>query len=350
LANKNLVVDAILKEIEFRKEYLQNETIKTIYFGGGTPSILPITDIEKIIDKISNSFTVESDAEITMEANPDDLNEQKLKGLWATKINRLSIGVQSFSNKDLVWMNRAHNTKQVYECLTQAQAVGFKNISIDLIYGLPYLSLLEWEDNLLKAISSNVQHISAYCLTIEPKTALNKLVNNGKVKAPSDNETIAQFKTLQKVLSKNGFEQYEVSSFCKLGFESKHNSSYWSGEKYIGIGPSAHSYNGSSRQWNVSNNSIYIKKTVANDISFEIESIDSKKAYNEYLLTRLRTKWGIDKNHIVTKYHIDIDINFNKEIKKYADLGQIEITNKIIKLTPKGMLMADRIASDFFIV
>ena len=341
---------AIAKELENRKNYLNGETIDTVYIGGGTPSILTKEELELLLNVVSGNFNLNSKAEITLEANPDDLTKQKLKELSSLAINRLSIGVQSFNNEDLIWMNRAHNSTQVDDCLENAQQAGFSNISIDLIYGLPKLSILEWENNLSKAIEKKIQHISAYCLTVEPKTALSKLVKLGNVIAPPDAEIVDQFERMQNMLSSNGFEQYEVSSFCKPSLESRHNSNYWTGEKYLGVGPSAHSYNGESRQWNLSNNGGYIKKINANQPSFEIEKIENKTAYNEYILTRLRTKWGIDIKYIVTKFHLNITESFKKELDHYLLLNYIKTENEVILLTQKGMMMADRIASDLFLV
>ena len=300
--NQDNVVDAIIAEIELRQGYLKDKSIETIYFGGGTPSLLTQEQVKKLLDKIRIVYTVDQNAEITLEANPDDLNHIKLEQLKEAGINRLSIGIQSFIERDLSFMNRSHTKDQATKCVANAQALGFNNITIDLIYGVPNQTNEEWRNNLRQAISLNVQHISSYCLTVEPKTTLAHMVKKKQVLQVTDEVAEKQFKMLIETLAEDGFEQYEISNFAKDDFISLHNSNYWKGVEYIGLGPSAHSYNGTSRQWNVANNNRYMKSLETAQLDFEQEILTEEQKYNEYILTALRTKWGIDENEIIQRF------------------------------------------------
>lgn len=346
--NKQAIVDAMLIELEQRKNYLPNQDISTIYFGGGTPSLLSSDQLIQLLKKVSELFDVDLSAEITLEANPDDLTEEKLKELKSIGINRLSIGIQSFYDRDLQWMNRSHNADQAMDCVRTAQDLGFENITIDLIYGIPNQTIEEWQSNLDKAIALNVPHISSYCLTVEPKTALAHKVKNQEVKIVEDEVAEIQFRMLIKTLSENGFEQYEISNFAKDVYLSKHNSNYWKGEHYLGIGPSAHSFNGISRQWNVANNNQYVKAVEQNLPCFEVEVLTKEQQYNEYILTTLRTKWGVDEDYIFDHFGQKMIDYFKKSSKNYRESEFLLKNGSTNILSEKGKFLADRIASDLF--
>lgn len=348
--NQDKVVDAIIAEIELRQGYLKDKSIETIYFGGGTPSLLTQEQVKKLLDKIRIVYTVDQNAEITLEANPDDLNHIKLEQLKQAGINRLSIGIQSFRERDLFFMNRSHTKDQAIKCVANAQALGFDNITIDLIYGVPNQTNEEWRKNLLQAISLNIQHISSYCLTVEPKTTLAHMVKQKQVFQVTDEFAEKQFKMLIETLAENGFEQYEISNFAKDGFISLHNSNYWKGVEYIGLGPSAHSFDGKSRQWNVANNNRYMKFLENGKLDFEREILTEEQKYNEYILTTLRTKWGIDENEIIQRFSLKIIDFFQKEVKKHQNDGFLTQNEKLFVLTKKGKFLADRIASDLFYI
>lgn len=356
------MADCLVKEIKLRRNKLKesdqndlavlsspDEKIETIYFGGGTPSLLSADEIFSIINAIKNNYNVDLDAEITLEANPDDINSEKLKSWKQSGINRLSIGIQSFIERDLVWMNRAHNAVQGFESIQLARDAGFDNFSIDLIFGTPGLTDEEWKKNIQTAIDLQVPHISSYALTVEPKTALQKMIELKK-KENVDNEVQArQFLILMEILSSAGYEHYEISNFAKPGYRSRHNSSYWKGEKYIGIGPSAHSFNGRERSWNKANNMIYIKSLKENMIPFEKEILTPSEKLNEYIMTSLRTIEGMDLNLIEEKFsdleRKRIEQLLNTQIKKDHFIQE---NNKII-LTDEGKLFADRIAVELFV-
>lgn len=342
------MVDAICKEIELRKNEIDNQEVNTIYFGGGTPSILNQQELLQILDTIKNHYQLSQDLEITLEANPDDLSEHKLKEIANLGVNRLSIGVQSFNDRHLKWMNRGHTTKDTLACIENARTVGIHNISIDLIYGLPEEENYRWKDQLTQATKLDVQHISAYALTVEPKTQLFYDVTKGKVELPPSEVVSDQFLTMLDHLKQNGFKQYEVSNFCKDDFHSKHNSAYWKNVSYLGFGPSAHSYTGMQRRWNVSNNSRYIKALENGGNYFEEEFLSKNTAFNEYIMVGLRTNWGIDLDTIQSQFNIDI-LALNPEwIEQYRAYFQVN-NNKII-LSEEGLLLADKIASDLMIV
>ena len=348
--NQDKVVDAIIAEIELRQGYLKDKSIETIYFGGGTPSLLTQEQVKKLLDKVRIVYTVDQNAEITLEANPDDLNHIKLEQLKQAGINRLSIGIQSFRERDLFFMNRSHTKDQAIKCVANAQALGFDNITIDLIYGVPNQTNEEWRKNLLQAISLNIQHISSYCLTVEPKTTLAHMVKQKQVFQVTDEFAEKQFYMLIETLAENGFEQYEISNFAKDGFISLHNSNYWKGVEYIGLGPSAHSYDGTSRQWNVANNNRYMNSLENRKLDFEREILTEEQKYNEYILTTLRTKWGIDENEIIQRFSLKIIDFFQKEVKKHQNDGFLTQNEKLFVLTKKGKFLADRIASDLFYI
>ena len=349
LQNKQLLIDAIKKELIFRKEYLPDAKIETIYLGGGTPSLLSASELNSIFETIHQLFSVDENAEVTLEANPDDLSKDYLKQLRQTPVNRLSIGIQSFRDADLKWMNRAHNSAEAVNSVLFAADEGFENISIDLIYGLPELVLTEWQENLRKAISLPVQHLSCYCLTIEPRTALAHQIKKGFSKIPEDENSIAQFEWLMDYAAANNYEQYEISNFCKPGFYSKHNTSYWKGIPYLGIGPSAHSFDGQSRQWNISNNPLYIKSVESGELQFTKEMLSPAEKYNEYVLTSLRTIWGVDLNVARKQFGEEVLLHLKREAAIYLIDNALIIENDHLNLTRKGKFIADRIASDLFI-
>ena len=338
------------KEIKERKDFLNGKEVSSIYFGGGTPSILSISEIKDILQTIYTLYSVNEDAEITVECNPDDLTGPKLSSYKKIGVNRLSIGVQSFADADLKFMNRSHNAKEAIKSIELAKKVGFENITIDLIYGLPNQTLKQWRKNLDIMFSLGIQHFSAYSLTIEEKTALYHLVKNEKVKVLSDKKTISQFNLLQVKAKEQGFIHYEISNFGKQGYFSKHNTAYWTGNHYLGIGPSAHSFNGTSRRWNISSNKKYIEGVLANSSYSESENLTNDQQYNEYIFTSLRTIWGIDKATILKRYGDEIALYFLKEIKKWEAKKYIVAVSNIYTLTSKGKIFADAIASDLFIV
>jgi oxygen-independent coproporphyrinogen-3 oxidase len=344
------MVKALMRETQARSGYLEGETVETIYFGGGTPSLLPTEDISRILDTVVKYYPVSNDAEITLEANPDDLTYLKILELARSPVNRLSIGIQSFRNQDLTWMNRAHNASQADFAVKCAQDRGFNNITIDLIYSIPGMSDRDWLENIRKAVDLNVQHISAYSLTIEPKTVFGHQWAKQELHAVDDSVSSGHFMTLVHELTRSGFQQYEVSNFCLPGMESKHNSAYWKGKKYVGIGPSAHSFNGDSRQWNVSNNARYTQGWLNGTPHFDVEQLDQRTKCNEYLMTRLRTTWGVDLTFVRHEFGVDLLGNEKENITQWVDQGLMILANDTITLTTEGLLKADRIASDLFIL
>lgn len=355
LKNKDAFLLALKSEIALQKDYLYKETVNTIYLGGGTPSLLTETELMEIFDALHNHFTISADAEITLETNPDDLNAKKIKILKHTPINRLSIGIQSFHDEDLRLMNRAHTSKEALSVVQTAQDAGFENITIDLIYGIPTLNNEKWKFNLQKAFGLEVKHISAYCLTVEPKTALASFIKTGKMKNIDDQQGAEQFEIMLEMMQKNDLIQYEISNFCKKDFYSKHNSSYWLKESYLGLGPSAHSFNGNSRQWNISNNALYIQSLEKNQLNFEEETLSVSQKYNEYILTSLRTIWGTDLKYIEQSFGKEYLTYFLNEAEKYIKTEQVSKKSPLgannaekLYLTDKGKLFADKIASDLF--
>ena len=347
--NKDEFVLSLLKEIELRRDYLQGEKIDTIYFGGGTPSLLSADEIARIIDRLQQFHDLSGVKEVTLEANPDDLTGTYLRKLRHTTVNRLSIGIQSFRDVDLKLMNRAHDSKQAQRCVPEAANIGFENITIDLIYGIPGLSQSDWQRNLETALQLPINHLSSYCLTVEPKTALTFQVNKGKVPAVNDDEAADQFDYLISFTEAAGMPWYEVSNFAKPGFESKHNSSYWTGARYLGLGPAAHSFNGKNRSWNVKSNAGYIQQINENILPSEEETLTAEERFNEVVLTSLRTRKGLTLSDI-RKYGNENTLKSILEIaRKKSDRELLELGDEKIVLTRKGLLFADAIASEFFI-
>jgi oxygen-independent coproporphyrinogen-3 oxidase len=347
MKKKEEMVLAIAKEIQMRKSEFEKEQVETIYFGGGTPSVLTSEEINFLIAAVYNSYSVSENPEITLEANPDDLSSERIIELSKSKINRLSIGIQSFFEDDLQLMNRAHNSAEAKKCLEVATQY-FDNISLDLIYGIPAMSNEKWKQNIETALSFGIPHISSYALTVEPKTALNKLIQTGKIAAPKDEVAQEHFAILVEILEANDFIHYELSNFGKSTYFSKNNSAYWLGKKYIGIGPSAHSYDGISRSWNVSNNSLYLKSIQEDKLPNEIEILSITDRYNEYVMTGLRTIWGVSLDRIETEFGRKYLDYLNKQVQKFLNDDLVFIENNILKPTPKGKFLTDGIASDLF--
>lgn len=343
------IVDSICLEINLRKEYLLNNTLDSIYFGGGTPSLLSEKHLKKIIETISYNFQMAGNIEITLEANPDDLNKEKLEILQKIGINRLSIGVQSFNENHLKFMNRAHNNIEAIDCIENAKKIGFDNFSIDIIYGIPAVNHEILIDDLEKANQFGINHISAYCLTIEPKTTFGKWVKNKTMPSIDEEFASEQFEIVMEILKNQDFEQYEISNFAKKGNYSKHNTSYWTGKHYLGVGPSAHSFNGESRQANISNNSLYIKGLVNNKPNFSLEILTNADKTNEYLMTSLRTIWGVDLAKIEELSKGLFSMQNNSTIEKYLTKKWIQTVDDKLQLTKNGKYFADQIASNLFI-
>ena len=357
LKKKDEMVQALAKEIELRSKSTSNsqlptphnEVIETIYFGGGTPSILEISDLKFLIDAVYSNFKVVSTPEITVEANPDDLNYDTIRQLANSPVNRLSIGIQSFFEDDLKLMNRAHNMEEAKKCLEIATQY-FNNISIDLIYGIPNMSNEKWLQNIETALSFNVPHISSYALTVEPKTALHSFIQKGIIPQPDDEVAAAHFQILVDKLSENDFIHYELSNFGKENYFSKNNSSYWLGKKYIGIGPSAHSYDGKNRGWNVSNNALYIKSIQENKLPIEIETLTKTDRYNEYIMTGLRTIWGVSLDRIEEEFGKTYLDYLNQQAAKFIEDHLLFVDENILRTTKNGKFLCDGIASDLFLL
>lgn len=337
------------KEIALRNTELENKSIQSLYFGGGTPSILSVDEINSIIDEVLKYFSFDTNIEITLEANPDDLSKDFLQNLSKSYINRLSIGTQSFFEEDLRLMNRAHTSSQAESSIKRAQDFGFENISIDLIYGSPTSNLEIWKQNLEKTIALEIPHISSYALTVEPKTTLNDLILKGKIAEPKEEDQNKEFYYMIDFLKDHGFSHYEVSNFAKPGFYSKHNSSYWKYKEYLGIGPSAHSYNGFDvRSWNVANNQKYIQKINQNTLALETEILSQKDQFNEMIMIGLRTTWGVDLESLKMKFSEEILDVFQKEMSSKIEEKILVIENNYLKIPEKHWFMADGIASDLF--
>ena len=349
MKKKEEMVLALAKEIRLRKNESGDENVETIYFGGGTPSVLTSAEIDFLIAAVYENYTVIENPEITLEANPDDLSSERILELAKSKINRLSIGIQSFFEDDLQMMNRAHNSAEAQKCLIEATQY-FDNISIDLIYGVPGMSNEKWQDNVDTALSFGIPHISSYALTVEPKTALKKLIQTGKIAEPNDEVAQEHFMILVATLEKNGFIHYELSNFGKENYFSKNNSAYWLGKKYIGIGPSAHSYDGVSRSWNIANNALYLKAMDAGQLPNEVEILSVSDRYNEYIMTGLRTIWGVSLDRVETEFGVRYLDYLMKQAQKFLDDGLLYIEKNILKPTKKGKFLTDGIASDLFIL
>ncbi|MFM7015081.1 MAG: radical SAM family heme chaperone HemW [Bacteroidota bacterium] len=344
------LVTALLIEAAMRKNEIGSEPIKTVYFGGGTPSLLSADAIQRIFDTLAEHYDLSGLEEVTLETNPDDLTATYLRELRHTPVNRLSIGIQSFRNSDLKLMNRAHDAKQALRCVPESADIGIENISIDLIYGIPGLSMHDWEQNLQIAIALPISHLSSYCLTVEPKTKLAKLVSNGELPNVNDDLAASHFETLIETTEAAGIPWYEVSNFAKPGMESKHNSSYWSGAKYIGLGPGAHSFDGQKRSWNIKSNAGYIQQIEKKQLPSESELLTAAEKFNELILTALRTRKGLSLERI--KILCD-DLKFSEiqeTLEHKAQSGLLTVHANDVILTTKGLLFADAIASELFII
>ena len=348
LKSKDLIIKAITDEIILKAKF-NNEVIETIYFGGGTPSILDLNDFEKILNSIFKNYKIGTEPEITLEANPDDLSKAKLKNLKKQSINRLSIGVQSFVEKELKLMNRAHDSNKAIKSIEISKLI-FENISVDLLYGLPDSSVDTLNYNIDILTKFNVNHISSYAITLEPKTALEKFVKKGLVELPDDNIVFDQFIYVNKELVANNYINYELSSFAKPNFFSKNNTAYWKRKKYIGIGPSAHSYDGTNRSWNISNNKKYVDQINSGNLYYKTEKLSKIDHYNEYIMTGLRTMWGISLGYIENKFDKQFKNYFLKNVKKYVDQNLIKINDDVYKTTEHGRFLADGIASELFMI
>lgn len=342
---KARIVQAIIKEAQDRKSYLGNLLIETIYFGGGTPSLLSRTQLSQILNAIYSHYTVSDHAEITIEVNPDDINTLYAKELKELNFNRLSIGIQSFFEEDMKYMHRAHTAKQSYESIEIGQDQGFNSISIDLIYGIPNTSLKQWQSNLEKAKNAGIQHLSCYALTVEPKTILSHQIATNQSAAPSDIHTLTQFEYLIDHCIEYGFEQYEISNFSMPGFRSQHNGNYWNSIPYSGLGPAAHSYDRISRQWNVSNNNKYCQAIEQGLCYFESESLQPNMIHNETVMTRLRTMQGISLDHIQPEYQN----HFVSQAKPLLDKGVLIAEAGHYKLSKQGMFIADSVCVELFV-
>ena len=347
MKKKDQLISALAKELELRKDEFKNTTVETIYFGGGTPSVLSTKELQLLIDTVYLNYKVTDSPEITLEANPDDLNEDTIIALSKSPINRLSIGIQSFYEKDLKLMNRAHNAKEAKRCLQLATQY-FDNISLDLIYGIPNSTNAEWLDNIQTALSFGVPHISSYALTVEPKTALASFIAKGVINNVDDDLAHEQFHILIEQLNQAGFDHYELSNFGKKGFYSKNNSAYWLGKPYLGIGPSAHSFNGEQRAWNVKNNAIYISKINLNQLPLEVETLTVNDKYNEYIMTGLRTIWGVSLDKIEKQFGKSFLEYLLQQANQYINKQMLYIEDNNLKTTKTGKFLSDGIASDLF--
>jgi len=352
--HKSELLAALQKEIVLQKDHFKTETINTIYFGGGTPSVLTEKELNLLLEAVYSNYKVNEKVELTIECNPDDITFKKINEYKKSGVNRLSIGIQSFFDDDLQFFNRAHNANEAEQSILKTQDAGIDNITIDLIYNSPLLTLKKWEQNLDKFISLNVPHLSAYTLTVEPKTVLHHLVKTKQTTLPTDEQAIEQFKLLIDKTKQAGLIHYEVSNFGKEGYFSQHNSNYWKGENYLGIGPSAHSFmnNNTShkRSWNIANNTKYIDAINQNRPYFEEELIDETTAFNEYILTRLRTIWGLELGFIKDTFNPELLNHFEKELEAYKNSELIAISKNKVTLTTKGIFMVDKITADLFYV
>ncbi len=350
LKNKEAMVEALVRELEMQKDYLDGAQLTSLYFGGGTPSLLDTHEMVLLFETIQRLHNVAPDAEITLEANPDDLSEAKLADLRNyTPVNRLSIGIQSFADEDLRWMNRAHHANDAHACLRRSLAAGFNDLSIDLIYGAPTTSHEQWQENLRLAFNYGVPHLSCYSLTVEKGTALHHFVKTGKSAPVEEEKAARQFEYLIEKSAAAGYEHYEISNFALPGRYAKHNSSYWFGDAYLGIGPSAHAFNGAVRQWNVANNAMYISSLQDGKIPFESEVLTPEQRYNEYVMTALRTQWGIDRGRVGAFGAAFVD-HLDMEAQEFLDVGALVLENGFYKLSKAGKLLADHVASSLFLV
>lgn len=345
--NTDNLIEAICKEIVLKKDRI-NSPISSIYLGGGTPSVLPASQLQKVFDTIEKHFSISSDAEITLEANPDDLSQEKVKALRLLPVNRFSIGTQSFYNEDLQWMNRAHNAEEAESSIKRCQDAGFENLSIDLIYGFPLLDHEKWKSNIHTVLDLQIPHISAYALTVEPKTALAAAIKKGKQTNVNDEQAADQFMILTESLAMNGFEHYEISNYAKPGCYAVHNTNYWKGVPYLGIGPSAHGFDGTQRYININNNTKYIESILQNQLPEHIEFLTEANKFNEYIMTSLRTMWGIDLKKIKTDFGQAYAEQVRKEIQPFLKEDHVILENDKVTLTASGKLFADGIAAELF--
>ncbi len=342
-------IKALVREINSRKNYLENKLVDTIYFGGGTPSMLSVDEMLLLISSLKHSYNIANDVEITLEANPDDLNKDNIFDIKKyTPINRLSIGIQSFFNDDLQYLNRVHSGNQAHNSIENIINAGFKNITIDLIYGIPTLTDNKWKENLSHFFNYQIPHLSSYSLTVEPKTALDVLIRKKKIKNINEEESIKHFEMLLQETENRKFINYEISNFAIDGYFSKHNSNYWRGKHYLGLGPSAHSYNGKSRQWNIASIKNYCTNPKSNDLIKEIEFLTRNQRYNEYVLTSLRTSWGCDVEYIKNVFGIIYSNYFIANIEEALIQNNVIRKSNVFTLTNKGKLFADGIASSLF--
>lgn len=347
---KDDVIAAMLSEITLQKDFLNGASLDTIYFGGGTPSLMAADVLNVFFDKINELFFVNANAEITLEANPDDLTATYIRTLRHTPVNRLSIGIQSFREEDLKMMNRAHTAKQSLRCVPEAADIGFENLSVDLIYGIPFSNMDNWKKNVEQALQFPVNHLSCYCLTVEDRTKLAKQVADGIILPVNDDDAATQYEYLLNITEAAGIPWYEISNFAKPGFESKHNTSYWKGIPYLGIGPSAHSYNGEFRQSNVRSNTAYIQSLEKKIIPFEKETLTQEQKFNEIILTSLRTRKGITLTQLRTLFGTTVTDKLIDQSQQNIERGLMQMENDNLRLTAKGLLFADAIAAKFFII
>lgn len=348
LRYKNELLEAMLEELRLQSGYLQGQPVSSVYFGGGTPSLLTPDEISRFMEGVSNLFLLESDLEITLEANPDDLSPEKVKGIRQTPVNRFSIGVQSFFEEDLRWMNRAHHAQEAMTAIQRVQDAGFDNITADLIYGYPLLTDKKWQFNVAGLTGLGIPHISAYSMTVEDRTALAHSIRKGKQQPMDEEQSARNFEYLIAALDAAGYEHYEISNFAKPGRYARHNSNYWKGIAYLGIGPSAHSFDGSSRQWNVSNNMKYLKAIRENRPPFEKELLTDRDVFNEYIMTSLRTNWGIDLEYVKQRFDARQHENLSRELGHFVRSKEVTLCDGKAVLTTKGKLMADHIAAELF--
>lgn len=350
LQYKSEMIDAFIREIELRYSYLEDRKLESIYFGGGTPSLLEADEISRIIDTIMRHFEISTDAEITLETNPDDLSAAKVKAFKSTPINRFSIGIQSFFEEDLRWMNRAHNSQEASAAVMRVQDAGFENITCDLIYGYPLLTDEKWRYNMQQLIDLAVPHISSYSMTVEAKTALDHFIKKGLSPAIDADQAADQMNLLIATLQRAGYEQYEISNFAKDGCYARHNTNYWKGKHYLGIGPSAHSFNGSSRAWNIANNAQYISSIQAKQLPLEVEHLSTTDQINECIMTSLRTMWGLDLAQLEQNFDSSIKAKILDEAAPFLEEQQLVIEDNSLRLSDSGKLIADRIMSELFII
>jgi oxygen-independent coproporphyrinogen-3 oxidase len=341
-------VQAILQEISLQQHYLDNERVQTIYFGGGTPSLLSVGQLDEILNALHKNFSIDKNIELTLEGNPENLTQPFLRDLKSLGFNRLSIGIQSFNDDDLMLMRRTHHAQTAVNSVYNAKNQGFNNISVDLIYGLPNLTQQKWEKNLEQTFLLDVHHISAYHLTIEPKTLFKKWYDENKIYLPKEEESLEQYQLLVEKTAANGFLHYEISNFAKDGFLSLHNTNYWMGVKYLGLGPSAHSYNLTSRQWNISNLHVYLSEISKGNIPFERENLSLQEKYNDFIITSFRTMWGLSLEKLVLNFGPSYKKYFLKTVKKYLDDDFCIQKHGQIKLSEKGMFISDHIMEDLF--